>query len=106
VLLVSFGDTDNWEEPHIEREAIPDVKILTVDPKEGTFLGDKYHLTWTHDGDNEKLTFVATVQTTGWVGIGFSDTPDMVASDLFIGWVTPATEEPVPVGQVGIRLLQ
>ena len=102
MLLVSFGETDNWEEPHIEREAIPDVKILTVDPKEGTFLGDKYQLTWTHDEDNEKLTFVAKVQTTGWVGIGFSDTAGMEASDLFIGWFTPATEQQVPEGKVRI----
>ncbi len=33
------------------------------------------------------MTFTVSAQTKGWVGIGFSNEPRMVPSDVVVGWV-------------------
>ncbi|CAG0896502.1 unnamed protein product [Darwinula stevensoni] len=63
--------------PHVsgwEREAI-------LDP-----LG-KVHLAWTPHLETKVIEFEYTVQTLGWVGLGFSPTGGMLNSDVITAWI-------------------
>ncbi|CAG0892497.1 unnamed protein product [Darwinula stevensoni] len=63
--------------PHVsgwEREAI-------LDP-----LG-KVHLAWTPHLETKVIEFEYTVQTLGWVGLGFSPTGGMRDSDVITAWI-------------------
>jgi len=62
------------------------------------FFDDKYKLSWESTGD--RITFTAECETEGWVGIGISETPDMVDSDLFIAKVELQPVAEVKGGQV------
>ncbi|XP_078677954.1 DBH-like monooxygenase protein 1 [Branchiostoma floridae x Branchiostoma belcheri] len=46
---------------------------------------DRYILLWKFDSDT--ITFEAHVQTTGFIGLGFSPNGGMTGSDVIIGWV-------------------
>eukprot|EP00058_Branchiostoma_floridae_P016323 XP_002601811.1 hypothetical protein BRAFLDRAFT_279157 [Branchiostoma floridae] len=46
---------------------------------------DRYTLLWKFD--SETITFEAQVQTTGYIGLGFSPNGGMTGSDVIIGWV-------------------
>ncbi|XP_078583126.1 DBH-like monooxygenase protein 1 [Branchiostoma floridae x Branchiostoma japonicum] len=45
----------------------------------------KYHLRWFFD--EERITFEATVETRGYVALGFSPNGGMADSDIVIGWM-------------------
>ncbi|XP_035686300.1 DBH-like monooxygenase protein 1 isoform X1 [Branchiostoma floridae] len=45
----------------------------------------RFHLLWKFD--SETITFEAHVQTTGYIGLGFSPNGGMTGSDVIIGWV-------------------
>jgi len=48
-----------------------------------------YQATWSFT--QTTITFTVTAATgTGWVGIGFSSTPSMTDSDVYVGWLTAA----------------
>lgn len=46
-------------------------------------------LRWGFDVVKDTITFEVTVNTTGWVGFGFSPNGGMAGSDIFIGGVGP-----------------
>ncbi|XP_064605912.1 DBH-like monooxygenase protein 1 [Liolophura sinensis] len=46
---------------------------------------NRYHLYWEFDDKN--ITFEVSVQTLGYVGLGFSTNGGMAGSDIIIGWV-------------------
>lgn len=46
-------------------------------------------LRWGFDVAKDTITFEVTVNTTGWVGFGFSPNGGMAGSDLVIGGVGP-----------------
>lgn len=50
----------------------------------------QYGLYWSVNRATETLSFAVKVQTTGWVGIGFSSDGLMPGSDVVIGWVDGA----------------
>lgn len=50
---------------------------------------NKYHLAW--DFDDESIKFSVTVETRGYIGLGFSPNGHMKGSDIVIGWVDDAT---------------
>lgn len=47
----------------------------------------KMKLFWTVDWGNETVSFAVEAKTTGWVGLGFSNSGQMTGSDVVIGWV-------------------
>ena len=48
----------------------------------------KYQLYWGVDREKRTVSFAVEVQTTGWIGLGFSSQSGrMKGSDLVIGWV-------------------
>ena len=47
----------------------------------------KIKLFWTVDWDAETVSFAVEAKTTGWVGLGFSNSGQMTGSDVVIGWV-------------------
>ncbi|KAK2864314.1 hypothetical protein Q7C36_003468 [Tachysurus vachellii] len=49
----------------------------------------KVQLSWGFDLVKDTITFKVTVNTTGWVGFGFSPNGGMAGSDIFIGGVGP-----------------
>ena len=57
-----------------EREAI-------LDP------AGKVHLAWTPHLDTKVIEFEYTVQTLGWVGLGFSPNGGMLNSDAITAWI-------------------
>ena len=57
-----------------EREAI-------LDPE------GKVHLAWTPDLTAKVIEFEYTVQTLGWIGLGFSPTGGMLNSDVITAWI-------------------
>ena len=49
---------------------------------------EKVKLFWTVDWDAEIVSFAMEVETTGWIGFGFSTgSGQMIGSDVVIGWV-------------------
>ncbi|CAG0900730.1 unnamed protein product [Darwinula stevensoni] len=66
---ISLPSVNAWE-----REAI-------LDPE------GKVHLAWTPDLDAKVIEFEYTVQTLGWIGLGFSPTGGMRDSDVITAWV-------------------
>uniref|UniRef100_A0A7S2V5Q8 SMB domain-containing protein n=1 Tax=Fibrocapsa japonica TaxID=94617 RepID=A0A7S2V5Q8_9STRA len=45
-----------------------------------------YDLFWTIDNNSDEIRIAAQVETSGWVGIGFSPDGNMPGSDIVIGW--------------------
>lgn len=41
---------------------------------------------WTYDSGSARLDMAVDVNTTGWVGFGFSPNGDMIGSDVLLGW--------------------
>ncbi|CAG0896875.1 unnamed protein product [Darwinula stevensoni] len=66
---ISLPSVNAWE-----REAI-------LDPE------GKVHLAWTPDLDAKVIEFEYTVQTLGWIGLGFSPTGGMRDSDVITAWI-------------------
>ena len=50
---------------------------------------EKYQLHWTVNRTDKKISFAVQVNTTGWVGLGFSQglSGQMKGADIVIGWV-------------------
>lgn len=67
---------------HNLSESYPFRVVLNTQEK-----GGLYELYWTFDNENEIITFAVRVNTTGWVGFGFSYDGQMPNSDVVIGWV-------------------
>lgn len=64
-----------------------DFKTFAVNHNQSLYLDSakNYYLSWTLD--NEKISFLVRVNTSGYVGFGLSPNPNMIDSDIFIGGV-------------------
>lgn len=62
-------------------------KTFAVNHDQSLYLDSakNYYLSWTLD--NEKISFLVRVNTSGYVGFGLSPNPNMINSDIFIGGV-------------------
>jgi len=47
----------------------------------------RYNVFYSYDVDAKTIRMAVQVQTTGWIGFGFSPNGGMVGSDVVIGWV-------------------
>jgi len=47
----------------------------------------KYNMFYSIDEESSVLMIAVCVQTTGWIGLGFSPNGQMPGSDVVIGWV-------------------
>ncbi|WP_411025111.1 DOMON domain-containing protein, partial [Salmonella sp. s54836] len=47
----------------------------------------RYTMYWNNVNSKDEICFAINVQTTGWVGFGFSPNGDMSQSDFLMGWV-------------------
>ena len=47
----------------------------------------EYNMFYSYDVDAETIKMAVQVQTTGWIGFGFSPNGGMTGSDVVIGWV-------------------
>ena len=50
-------------------------------------LSEGYELYWNYNLTARTISFAVRVNTTGWVGFGFSPNGQMPGSDVVIGWV-------------------
>lgn len=59
--------------------------------EEKSLTTDGFHLEWVHD--NDKVRFSLTAPTTGWVAVGFTETGDLMNSNLIQGNVVRGKHE-------------
>lgn len=63
--------------------------LMTVSPFSNSLTTEGFELEWTHQSDT--VRFSLTAPTTGWVAVGFTDTGDLMDSNLIQGRVTNGT---------------
>ena len=51
-----------------------------------------YRLHWKLDLEREEITFAVNASASGWVGFGLSMRPQMIGSDVVLGWITDEGE--------------
>ena len=57
-----------------------------------TFGGGKFTLSWSYNASDERLYFKVVAETSGWVGLGFSDQNEgMKNLDCVVGGVSAGT---------------
>jgi hypothetical protein len=49
-----------------------------------------FRVWWSTNATSQTVTMTVQARTTGWVGVGFADTPFMSGSDMVVGWVADA----------------
>ena len=55
-----------------------------------TFDGGSFAVNWTYNSSTDKIKFQVEAKTTGWVGVGFADSPNTAAMnnyDVAVGGV-------------------
>ena len=81
VLLSSFSPVDAlYDHSSLELSRRYDHELQLDDD-------GRYKMFYSYDVDDKTIRIAVQVQTTGWIGFGFSPNGGMTGSDVVIGWV-------------------